>query len=145
MNAAPLLIAFIALSFFCQCQSGYQPDFVAHPTQLSLGAPSSPEHIAVYARPPGVYKEMGPVSAKHNRLLSVSRRSQWERALRQMKEQAATMGADAIIVPQLSVYDRAATTEGYLGLEGGFTPGPASAQLKPNKHLHGIAIRLPHS
>ena len=60
-----------------------------------------------------------------------------------MKKQTATMGADAIIVPQLTTYHRIALSKAYLGEEGLFTPGVASFQLKMNTRVKDLPIQLP--
>lgn len=53
------------------------------------------------------------------------------------------MGADAIIVPQLTTYHRIALSKAYLGEEGLFTPGVASFQLKMNTRVKDLPIQLP--
>lgn len=129
-----LLLALASLSgLFYSCQSA-APDYVRNP---NLAASSNSKAIAVLAQAPGAYRELGPVSAKP------SLGKSWKRAIASMKKQAAAMGADAIIVPQLASYDRAAMSEAYLGEEGAFTPGSSQRQLKMGNRIHGLAIQLP--
>lgn len=131
----PLFLALASLSgLFCQCQSA-APEFVRNPNLPSYQVAS--DDIAVFAQAPGAYRELGPVSAKP------SLGKSWKRAIASMKKQAAAMGADAIIVPQLASYDRAAMSEAYLGEEGAFTPGSSQSQLKMGRRIHGLAIQLP--
>ena len=122
------------LPWLCQCQSNV-PNYVRNPNQWSTAQKTG--EIAVLTHAPATYREIGPVSAKR----PLGRN--WKRALDTMKQQAAAMGANAIVVPQLAAYDRAALAEAYLGEEGAFTPGPSSRQLKMKYRVHGLAIQLP--
>ena len=128
------ILTVFALPWLCQCQSN-APNFVRNPNQWPTAQDTG--EVAVLTHAPATYREIGPVSAKR----PLGRN--WKRALATMKEQAAAMGANAIVVPQLATYDRAALTEAYLGEEGAFTPGPSSRQLKMKSRVHGLAIQLP--
>jgi hypothetical protein len=138
------LLAILTAGFLCQCQTGYKPDFISNPNQLLRADSTTAESIAILARPPAQYQELGNVSASQRNLLPNTNRRRWERAIATMKEQTADMGADAIVVTRLRDYDQASISEAYLGMEGAsYTPGSASSQLKPEGTLHGLAIRLP--
>ena len=133
-----LLLVALSAPLLCQCQSGRAPDFVRHPNQTSARHQTDPDQILVFGHAPAVYREIGPVSVKP------SLGQNWKRALTALKKQAAAMGADAIVVSQLGTYDRAATTEAYLGEEGAFTPGASHQQLKMHSRVHGMAIQIPN-
>ncbi len=134
MHRCASLLTAIALTWLCQCQS-LPPDYVRNPNQWRTSTP--PGSTTVFTHAPAMSREVGPVTA--TRPLS----GNWKHVVKKMKEQAAGMGANAIIVPRLAAYDRAALPEAYLGEEGAFSPGPPSRQLKMSPRAQGLAIQLP--
>lgn len=116
-----------ALSWiFTGCQSGEKPDFISAPG------------VAVYASPPVVFREIGVVEAPHRS------RSQWSEAIAQMKEEAARMGANGIVVSRLRQYENASVAEAYTGMRGAYSEGSPSRWLKPGGSLQAMAISVPN-
>ena len=132
-----LLLLFLVVGL-CQCSSNNRVEYYRNAIPEASTGHTPPEQVAVLAQAPAVYRELGPVSTKSGLT------GNWGRILKRLKEQASDMGANAIVVPKIGHYDKAAITEAYLGMPGAYARGPAEDELKPRRSpVHGLAIFVP--
>lgn len=134
-----LSLSSLALFVGCQQGDGYKPDFAYGPNPQIL----PDESVMVLATAPAMFREVGAIKVDHRRLTKLSRKSEWESALKDAKKQAQYMGANAIVVPTLGHYQRSLTTEAYTGLENGYGAERTNDWLKNDDHLTVLAIQVP--
>ena len=87
---ARFVLSISSLTLLGGCQGdGYKPDFAYGPTPYRHHTDDS---VVVLATVPAVYEEVSAIKVDHDRLLSWSRRGQWEGALSDAKSQASKLG-----------------------------------------------------
>ena len=138
---ARFVLSISSLALFGGCQGdGYKPDFAFGPTPYRHHTDDS---VVVLATMPAIYEEVGAIKVDHDRLLSWSRRGQWEGALSDAKSEASKLGANALVVSKLERNQKGTMTEVYSGIEDLCRPSASSKGLKADKSLTVLAIRVP--
>lgn len=100
---------------------------------------SGPSQVIVYPRAPAVYQEIGTVEADRVGLLPFGTESRFQDSLENLKEKAAKLGANGVIVSQLGDYKNAATAVAY-GARNAYGDEKPSALLRTSGPLLGVAI-----
>jgi hypothetical protein len=109
--------------------------------------PISPESVRVYRQPPPKYEEIATINATSQGSLALTSQQNMDKAIQRLKEQAAKLGANGILLQ--GVQD---TQSGSVGAGGGNTSyGPNSATgvgvggsfAITSKLVNGIAIYVP--
>ena len=109
--------------------------------------PISPESVRVYWQPPPKYEEIAHVNATSQGSLALTSQQNMDKAMQRMKEEAAKVGANGILLQ--GVHD---TQSGAIGAGGGgasYGPGSATGVgvggsfALTSKVAQGIAIYVP--
>ncbi len=119
-------------------------------SHLLIGTPRPPistQNVRVYYKPPPKYEEIATVNATSQGSLALTSQQNMDKALQRMKEEAARLGANGILLE--TVHD---TQSGSIGAGGGGASyGPNSATgvgvggsfALTSKVVQGLAIYVP--
>jgi hypothetical protein len=128
-----LLVALGSLSLLSGCATG-----AALVTGVKR-APIDPSQVRIYSSPPPKYEEVAIISANSYWSWAWHEQAKMDTATRELREKAAKLGANGVIVKNLG---NAAISAGGLGAPaGGFALGAAA--INNMTTLDGVAIYVP--
>ena len=99
--------------------------------------PTNPATIKVYSTPPSSFKEIARIDAKKNDFAINSMLISEEKFIEQMREVAASLGANGILIRKVN---RGSRTIGTSYGTTGHTSNKAGSPATDGESLHGVAI-----
>lgn len=105
-------------------------------SQVMLGearAPISPDEVKIYSRPPTNYQEIALIESSSKNSFAVSDQGKMETAIRRLKEVAAKIGANGIIINGTGEQRGAAVA-------AATSPTTAVGMAALHKYASGVAI-----
>ena len=109
--------------------------------------PISPESVRVYVQPPEKYDEIAAIDATSQGSFAITSQQNMDKAIARMKEQAAKLGANGILLQ--GVQDQQSGSIGTGVVSSSYGPGSSTGVGVGgsfgvyNKAAHGIAIFVP--